>query len=43
MPIRQDLRRWQELGIGRVMLQLVDMEDFAAVDLIAREVLPAFR
>jgi F420-dependent oxidoreductase-like protein len=41
--IRQDLRRWQELGIGRVMLQLVDMEDFAAVDLIAREVLPAFR
>jgi len=41
--IRQDLRGWQELGIGRVMLQLVDMEDFAAVDLIAREVLPAFR
>ena len=41
--IRQDLRRWQELGIGRVMLQFVDMEDFAAVDLIAREVLPAFQ
>ena len=41
--IRQDLAHWRELGVQRVMLQLIDMEDFAAIDLIAREVLPAFR
>ena len=41
--IVEDLRRWQALGIGRVMLQLVDMEDLAAIELLAREVLPAFR
>ena len=41
--VRRDLQRWRDLGIRRVMLQLLDMEDFAALDLIAREVLPAFR
>jgi alkanesulfonate monooxygenase SsuD/methylene tetrahydromethanopterin reductase-like flavin-dependent oxidoreductase (luciferase family) len=37
------LRRWEALGVGRVMLQLLDQDDLAAVDLIAREVLPGFR
>jgi alkanesulfonate monooxygenase SsuD/methylene tetrahydromethanopterin reductase-like flavin-dependent oxidoreductase (luciferase family) len=37
------LRRWEALGVGRVMLQLLDQDDLAAIDLIAREVLPAFR
>jgi F420-dependent oxidoreductase-like protein len=37
------LRRWHGLGIGRVMLQMLDMDDLEAIDLIAREVLPALR
>jgi alkanesulfonate monooxygenase SsuD/methylene tetrahydromethanopterin reductase-like flavin-dependent oxidoreductase (luciferase family) len=37
----RDLRRWSGLGIDRVMLQCPDMDDIAAVELIAREVLPA--
>jgi F420-dependent oxidoreductase-like protein len=38
-----DLRRWQALGIQRVMLQMLDMDDLEAIDLIAREIIPAFR
>jgi len=38
-----DLRRWQALGIDRVMLQMLDMDDLEAINLIAREVIPAFR
>jgi F420-dependent oxidoreductase-like protein len=38
-----DLRRWQALGIGRVMLQLLDQDDIEVIRLVAREVLPAFR
>ena len=41
--VRRDLQRWRDLGIRRVMLQMLDMEDFAALDLMVREVLPAFR
>lgn len=41
--IVRELRRWEGLGLHRVMLQLLDQEDFAAIDLFAREVLPAFR
>jgi hypothetical protein len=41
--IREELRRWAEAGIERVMLQMLDQDDLAAVDLIAREVLPALR
>jgi alkanesulfonate monooxygenase SsuD/methylene tetrahydromethanopterin reductase-like flavin-dependent oxidoreductase (luciferase family) len=41
--VGEELRRWEALGIGRVMLQMLDMEDLAAIDLLAREVLPAFR
>jgi F420-dependent oxidoreductase-like protein len=41
--ISEDLARWRDVGIQRVMLQMVDQEDIAAIELIAREVLPAFR
>jgi alkanesulfonate monooxygenase SsuD/methylene tetrahydromethanopterin reductase-like flavin-dependent oxidoreductase (luciferase family) len=37
----RDLRRWHGLGIRRVMLQCLDPDDLAALELIAREVLPA--
>ena len=39
----RDLRRWCEAGIERVMLQMLDMDDLSAIDLLAREVLPAFQ
>ena len=39
----QDLRRWEQLGIGRVMLQILDQDDTALLTLIAREVMPALR
>ena len=35
--VRQDLARWQAAGIGRVMLQLLDMEDLEVVRLIECE------
>ena len=38
-----DLKRWESLGVDRVMLQMLDMEDDAAMDLLAREVVPACR
>jgi alkanesulfonate monooxygenase SsuD/methylene tetrahydromethanopterin reductase-like flavin-dependent oxidoreductase (luciferase family) len=37
------LRRWGALGVERIMLQLLDQEDLAAIDLIAREILPRLR
>jgi alkanesulfonate monooxygenase SsuD/methylene tetrahydromethanopterin reductase-like flavin-dependent oxidoreductase (luciferase family) len=37
----RDLRRWHELGIHRVMLQCLDPDDLAALELVAREVIPA--
>jgi alkanesulfonate monooxygenase SsuD/methylene tetrahydromethanopterin reductase-like flavin-dependent oxidoreductase (luciferase family) len=36
-----DLKRWESLGVQRVMLQMLDMEDDAAMDVLAREVVPA--
>lgn len=39
--VLRDLRRWEALGVQRVMLQLLDMNDLAALELIAREVIPA--
>jgi alkanesulfonate monooxygenase SsuD/methylene tetrahydromethanopterin reductase-like flavin-dependent oxidoreductase (luciferase family) len=39
----EDLRRWEVLGVGRVMLQLPDMNDLETVDLLAREVVHALR
>jgi F420-dependent oxidoreductase-like protein len=36
-----DLKRWASLGITRAMLQMLDMEDTAAMELIARDVVPA--
>jgi F420-dependent oxidoreductase-like protein len=36
-----DLKRWAQLGVQRVMLQMLDMDDAAAIALLAREVLPA--
>ena len=35
-----DLRRWEGVGVSRVMLQMLDMEDDAAIELIARDVVP---
>jgi alkanesulfonate monooxygenase SsuD/methylene tetrahydromethanopterin reductase-like flavin-dependent oxidoreductase (luciferase family) len=37
------LRRWRALGISRVMLQVCDQEDWEAMRLFARSVIPAFR
>jgi alkanesulfonate monooxygenase SsuD/methylene tetrahydromethanopterin reductase-like flavin-dependent oxidoreductase (luciferase family) len=37
----RDLRRWQSLGVQRVMLQCLDIDDLAALELVAREVIPA--
>lgn len=39
--VAKDLARWHESGIQRVMLQMIDQEDVAAIELIARDVLPA--
>jgi alkanesulfonate monooxygenase SsuD/methylene tetrahydromethanopterin reductase-like flavin-dependent oxidoreductase (luciferase family) len=39
--VAQDLARWEVLGVSRVMLQILDMDDLDAIDAIAREVLPA--
>jgi alkanesulfonate monooxygenase SsuD/methylene tetrahydromethanopterin reductase-like flavin-dependent oxidoreductase (luciferase family) len=39
----EDLARWRGLGVQRVMLQMIDQEDLAAIELIAREILPALR
>ena len=36
-----DLRRWVGLGVERVMLQMLDMDDLEAIDLLGREVIPA--
>jgi F420-dependent oxidoreductase-like protein len=38
-----DLRRWAAVGVQRVMCQMLDMTDLEAMDLIAHEVVPAFR
>src|SRR5439155_80319 len=38
-----DLQRWLALGVTRVMLQMLDMDDLPAIELIARKVLPALR
>lgn len=38
-----DLKRWETLGVERVMLQMLDMDDSAAMDLLGREVVPACR
>ena len=37
----RDLRRWQGLGVQAIMLQCLDIDDLAALELIAREVVPA--
>ncbi len=41
--VTAELGRWRDAGIARVMLQMIDQEDLAAIDLIGREVMPAFR
>jgi F420-dependent oxidoreductase-like protein len=35
--VRQDLARWEAVGIGRVMLQVLDMTDLEMIRLIGRE------
>ena len=37
------LRRWKAIGIQRVMLQWLDQDDLAGLELIGREVIPALR
>lgn len=37
--IAADLQRWAALGVTRVILQMLDMDDLAAIELIARKVL----
>jgi alkanesulfonate monooxygenase SsuD/methylene tetrahydromethanopterin reductase-like flavin-dependent oxidoreductase (luciferase family) len=37
----RDLLRWHDLGIQRVLLQCLDLDDVAALELVAGEVLPA--
>jgi F420-dependent oxidoreductase-like protein len=37
-----DLKQWEKLGMSRVMLQMLDQEDVAALELIAREIVPEF-
>jgi F420-dependent oxidoreductase-like protein len=39
----RDLKRWDSLGIHRVLLQMLDMDDLPAIEAIARDVLPALR
>jgi alkanesulfonate monooxygenase SsuD/methylene tetrahydromethanopterin reductase-like flavin-dependent oxidoreductase (luciferase family) len=41
--IVQDLRAWEAAGVSRVMLQLFDMDDVDAIEVIARDVAPHFR
>ena len=41
--IVRDLERWQSLGVHRVLLQMLDMEDLAAIEAIGRDILPAVR
>jgi F420-dependent oxidoreductase-like protein len=36
----EDLKRWEAAGVQRVVLQTLDQEDIAALELFAREVLP---
>ena len=38
-----ELKRWEKAGVTRVMLQTLDMEDFGAIELLAREVVPGCR
>ena len=37
------LREWEEAGVQRVLLQMLDQEDLAAIELFARHVLPRVR
>jgi alkanesulfonate monooxygenase SsuD/methylene tetrahydromethanopterin reductase-like flavin-dependent oxidoreductase (luciferase family) len=38
-----NLREWEAAGVQRVMLQMLDQEDLAALELFARHVLPQLR
>lgn len=41
--VSRDLAGWHRAGMSRVMLQMLDMTDVEAIDLITRHVLPALR
>jgi F420-dependent oxidoreductase-like protein len=41
--VAAELRAWHAEGINRVMLQMLDMEDLQAIELVASAVLPALR
>jgi F420-dependent oxidoreductase-like protein len=41
--IRRDLAEWHRAGMSRVMLQMLDMTDLEAIELIARDVVPGLR
>ncbi|MGH7415119.1 MAG: TIGR03560 family F420-dependent LLM class oxidoreductase, partial [Candidatus Rokuibacteriota bacterium] len=36
----ETLKEWEAAGVQRVMLQMLDQEDLAAIELFARHVLP---
>jgi alkanesulfonate monooxygenase SsuD/methylene tetrahydromethanopterin reductase-like flavin-dependent oxidoreductase (luciferase family) len=41
--IATELRAWHAAGLGRVMLQMLDMDDLDAIALVADKVLPSLR
>jgi alkanesulfonate monooxygenase SsuD/methylene tetrahydromethanopterin reductase-like flavin-dependent oxidoreductase (luciferase family) len=38
--VLEDLRRWETVGVERVLLQMLDQDDLGALELFARHVLP---
>jgi hypothetical protein len=36
----ESLKHWEAAGVQRVLLQMLDQEDLAALELFARHVLP---
>jgi len=39
----EQIREWEGAGVQRVLLQMLDQEDLAAIELFARQVLPRVR
>jgi len=39
----EQVQRWEEAGVQRMLLQMLDQEDLAAIELFARHVLPRVR
>ncbi len=39
----EQIRVWEDAGVQRMLLQMLDQEDLAAIELFARQVLPRVR